>query len=705
MKYFCKVRLESGKDSETTLFLILDATGDEVPQPDKRLISECREYRLFMQGRHAKTVMAEYTVYRTETEITANLENSRFEKLIADGDAETVVSGEMRIDRGEKHKAGSPRGKKKTLLKILLLLLAADVIVMCAFAFGKRFGRDTADTEPPEEAVNVAEDGLIIPPQDAVSDDAEQITVTIDRSYSAVPVEDLQLKGAAVKGKANITLPWFDKEDFFTHVRGYSWGFTSDPDGKKIEYYGGQSYDFTEDTRLYRVLVKYGGGSGTRDDPYRIDYYDQLELMSEEKARGYFVQTTDISFPAWATHTPICTVNELKADPDTEHFEYDGGGHSIENLEAPLFDTVSGAVIKNVNIRNSAIVSEDYKDYGFLVCKVFNYHYVAEDGQRYETGETVIQHCSVAHASITLKLPETEAPAETTTEIVPPDVIKYDEDGNIIEPKAEPVEPTKHAEHCIGAITGIGGEISGCYVTDFGIYADLPDYYLYCGGISGKPAAVRNSAVYYYSAQGNIFHAGGVVGSAAGARAYDAAGRMLPDCCGGSIQGCLARNIILKSEVAAGGIAAEGTSDAEGALISNCYANALDFSCGEFKDAERAECIKAGMVGGIVAVDGGGRFGHLVTNSVSPADFMVIGQRVKSSFDDTVRQAPDYAFYQENILTVLNRNTVNPIDPKEIYTGSYMFGENGEFADETGSLAYPQAVRDLIMREQEDTNE
>ncbi len=704
MKYFCKIRLESGKNSETTLFLILDAAGDEVPQPHTRLISECREYRLFIQGRHAKTVMAEYTVYRTETEITANLENSRFEKLIADGNAETVASGEMRIDRGEKHKAGSPHGKKKMVVKILLLLLAADVIGMFAYTFGKRFGHDSDAPNTPEESV-VTEDGLIIPPQDAVSDDAEQITVTIDRSYSAVPVEDLQLKGAVNKGKANILLPEFDKEDFFTHVPGYSWGFTSDPDGKKIEYYGGQAYNFTEDTKLYRVLVKYGGGSGTKDDPYRIDYFDQLELMSAEKTRGYFKQTADISFPVWASHTPIRTVNELKADPESEHFEYDGSGYTIENLDAPLFETVSGAVIRNVNIRNSAIVSENYTDYGFLVCKVFNYHYLAEDGQRYETGETVIQHCSVAHASITLKLPEPEEPAETTTEIVPPDVMKYDEDGNIIEPEAEPVEPTKHAEHCIGAITGIGGEISGCYVTDFGIYAELPDYYLYCGGISGKPASVTDSAIYYYSAQGNIFHAGGVVGSAAGARAYDAAGRMLPDCYGGSIQGCLVRNIILKSEVAAGGIAAEGTSDAEGALISNCYANALDFSCGEFKDAERAECIKAGMVGGIVAVDGGGRFGHLVTNSVSPADFMVIGQRVKSSFDDTVRQAPDYAFYQENILTVLNRNTVNLIDPKEIYTGSYMFGENGEFADETGSLAYPRAVRDFIMREQEDSNE
>ena len=83
--------------------------------------------------------------------------------------------------------------------------------------------------------------------------------------------------------------------------------------------------------------------------------------MSEEKARGYFMQTADISFPVWASHTPICTVNELKSDPDSEHFEYDGGGFLIENLDAPLFETVSGAVIKNVNIRNSAIVSTNTK--------------------------------------------------------------------------------------------------------------------------------------------------------------------------------------------------------------------------------------------------------------------------------------------------------------------------------------------------------
>ena len=704
MKYFCKVRLESGKDSETTLFLILDAADGEVPQPDKRLIAESREYRLFTQGRHAKLVVAEYSVYSTEKDITANLENERFERLIETGEAEIVSTGEMQIARNEKRDKSGAVIRKRSFPKWLIpaIIGGAAMFSMMAFAVGRNFGRGSAVTDLPAESVNVAEDGLIIPKQDAVPDNAEQITVTIDRSYSAVPVEDLQLKGAVSKGKANILLPEFDKEDFFTHVPGYSWGFTSDPDGKKIEYYGGQAYDFTEDTKLYRVLVKYGGGSGTKDDPYRIDYFDQLELMSAEKARGYFKQTADISFPVWASHTPIRTVNELKADPESEYFEYYGGGFLIENLDAPLFETVSGAVIRNVNIRNSAIVSDEYKDYGFLVCTAYNYHYLAEDEKVYETGETVIEHCSVSHSSITVKVPEPESneeqPAVTTMEVVPPDVIEYDEDGNIIEPEEEPVEPTKHAEHCIGAITGIGGQIDGCYVTDFGIFNELTDYYLYCGGISGKPATVTDSSVYYYSAQGNIFNAGGIVGSAAGTRAYDAKGRELPNCYGGSIQGCLARSIILKTETAAGGIAAEGTTDAEGALISNCYCNELDFSCGVFKDAERVECIKAGTVGGIIAVDGSGKHGHLITNSVSHADFMVIGQKTRSSFDDTVRQAPSYAFYQENILTVLNRNTVNPVNPKEIYTGTFMFGKTGVFGDEQGSLAYPEKIADLLTK-------
>lgn len=709
MNYFCKATVEAGKGKVRTFYPILteDKESSSPPKLEKEVLFEQHEYKEFVsQYKPKSAIMVDYTLYQTEEKIHAALQPEVFEDLIDNGKAVFLSSGELLIEPSEKKdKHGVVRKKKKTSPFLILGIFAgAGVIALFSFMGGKMLGMARAGSEATNTpTANTAEDGLIIPAQNTISDDAEQITVTIDRSYSATPVEDLQLKGAVSNGKAVIELPQFDKTDYFTHVQGYSWGFTSDPNGKKIEYYGGREYEFSADTKLYRVLVKYGGGSGTKDDPYLIDYYDQLELMGEEKARGYFKQIADISFPEWASHTPISTVNELKADPKAEYFEYDGGGFLIENLDAPLFDKVSGAVIKNVNIRSSNINTQVYRDYGFIVCNAYNYHYKTEDGTTYETGETLIQHCSVSHSAIRAEIPQEETPVTTTAvvyapEVVPPDLIEYDDEGNPIETTTTVPEETKKAEFAVGGITGNGGQIEDCYVTDFGIFAYLDDYILYAGGISGKPANVINSVVYYYSANGNIFNAGGIVGSAEGARTYDAKGKELPEYYGGNIKGCVARNIILNSEMAAGGIAAVGSSDAENALISNSYANELTIKCGEFEDTDRLQVIKQGVTGGVIALDGSGKHGHTIINTVSLSDFPVIGKKDKSNFDDTVRVAPAFAFYQENIQTVINRNTVTPKNPKEIFTGCFMFGEQGEFGDETGSLAYPETIKDLFAK-------
>lgn len=710
MNYFCRVILESAADQTKDFYMVLEKTGkpNNLPILTKEILSEQHEYKDFVMKYRPKLTAVRFTVYETEKEVHANFQPEKFEELISERLTRIVSNGELQMERSDSKPTGHIRKKKKGSPLTWLLVGGGTVIVgLFGVLGGMKLGRSQIPEITTTENPDTAEDGLIIPKQEEIEDGVEQRTVTIDRSYSAVPMEDLQLKGAVVNGKASITLPEFDKEDFFTHVAGHTWGFTSDPNGKKIEYYGGRTYEFASDTKLYRVLVKYGGGSGTKDDPYLIDYFDQLELMGEEKARGYFKQTADIYFPSWSVHTPIKTVNELKADPTAEYFEYDGGGYSIKNLTAPLFDQVSGALIQNVNIISSAINSPVYRDYGFIVCNAYNYHYTAEDGKVYETGETIIKHCTVSHSSITAEIPKSDDAAETTTaqvvtapEVVPPDIIEYDDNGNPIETTTTTavIEPTKIAEHSIGAISGNGGQIEDCYVTDFGIYANLTDYFLYAGGISGKPALVTNSAVYYYSASGNIFNAGGIAGSAAGARAYDAHGRELPDCYGGSIQGCTARNIILNSELSAGGIAAEGSTDSEGAMISNCYANELHFNCGEYEDTERMKLVKEGVCGGVIAVDGAGKYGHLITNTVSLSDFSVIGNRTDSKFDETVRLAPAYAFYQENILTVINRNTVNVKNPKEIFTGTFMFGEQGEFGDESGNLPYPEQIKDLFAK-------
>lgn len=535
MKYFSKTNVcfEGNSEKDKLLYVMLPdpKNENEPPMLTKEILFENQEFRGIV-GNTKQLITIIYTVYKTEAkDVNASWKTEQFDALIERGDAINCSATQDFFIEGTKDNKPKKVKKSKTsiwkTIGIITLSLLAGMVL--ALVIIKKIAPNNNSTSNMQGQKDENIDGLIIPKQQEISSDTEQITISIDRSYAAVPTEDLQLKGALVDGAAQIELPSFDKEDFFTHVAGYTWGFSTDPNSEKAQYYGGQTYTFKEDTKLYRVLIKYGGGSGTKEDPYLIDYYDQLELMGEEKARGYFKQTADITFPTWATHKPIDTVNELKDKPDAEHFEYDGGGFLMEGLTSPLFGKVSGAVIKNVNVRNAKIVSNEYKDFGCIVCEAFNYRYKSDD-KTYETGETLIQNCTVSHTSITLSLPEsevveTEQPAVTTMEVIPPDIIEYDENGNVIEPETTTApEPTKIAEHCIGAISGLGGQIENCYVQDFGIYNNLPDYYLYAGGISGKPANVFNSSVYFVSTDGNIFNAGGIVGCASGARLYDANG-------------------------------------------------------------------------------------------------------------------------------------------------------------------------------------
>jgi len=694
------VHIQSKKDAEKKFFIVLENeknTDNELPNLTKEILLENNSYKEFITQYKPKLVFADYRVYSTDSEIYASTQDDVFEHLIQSGQATCIGQSEINVDCAKDKHSG--RRKKKKTSPVLKAGIVGGVIVLSvsAFGLGNTLGKSqVVSTEKISTENTITDDGMIIPVQAEISPDAEQITISVDRSYSAVPTEDLQLKGEVVDGSAQITLPEFDKTDFFTHVSGYTWGFTTDPDGKKIEYYGGNTYSFSENIKLYRVLVKYGGGSGTKEDPYLIDYFDQLELMGEEKARGYFKQTEDIVFPEWASHKPIDTVNELKSDPQSEYFEYDGNGYAIQNLDNPLFGTVSGAVIKNVNIQNSFINTIEFKDYGFIACKAYNYRYETGNGKTYETGETLIQHCSVSHSAIYAEIPKEETTENvqivTAPAVVPPDLVEYDEDGNVIEP--ENIEAAKNGEYAIGAITGLGGQIENCYVTDFGVSASLSDYFLYVGGISGKPANVFNSVVYNFSAQGNIFNAGGIAGSCGGSRMYNPTGKELPDYYGGNIQGCAARKIVITTESSAGGIAGESSTDAENAVISNCYANELTLVSGIFEDNKM---IKTGYCGGIIGSDGKEKNGHKIMNTVSTADFSVIGNKKFSDYDETIRLAPDYAFYQENILTVINKNTISPDNPKEIYTGNFIF-DITLFGDENGGLAFPSEISDLFEK-------
>lgn len=695
--YFCSIHAESVTQETLDTFLVLDVDNKD-HKLTKKMLMEKLDYADFQKRNKGKQIFVNYVTYKTNINIDNSMINEFFSELINNNQCEYVASADMDMNAKEEAKKAKQIQKKKkggiSFVKAAIIALlsvfigAGGTLVLC-----KKFL-----TAPATEKIvtqEIAHNGMIIQPQEEISEDAQQITVSIDRSYLAVPTEDLQLRAEVIDGVANITLPEFDKTDFFNHVPGYTWGFTTDPNGTKIQFYGGKTYPFEVDTKLYRVLVKYAGGTGTKENPYLIDYYDQLELMAEEKTRGYFKQIADITYPDYANHTAIDTVNELKGSPDSEHFEYDGNGYTISNINSSLFGTVSGAVIKNVNILDSRISASEYKDIGFIVNKAINYSYTAKNGTKYTTDETIIQHCSVARCDIVTEgfdsEAHTEEPPTESVEVVAPDVIEYDENGDIIE-EVEVITPTKTAEYCIGAITGIGGKIKDCYVTDFDVECYLSDYWLYVGGISGKPESVTDSVVYGFTTNGNIFNSGGIVGSASGTRMYDTLGNQLPQACGGNIKGCVSRDIKLAAEVACGGIAGEATSNNKNAVISNCYAKGLSFFCGVFNNENIA--TELGSTGSLIGADGNELYGHTTTNNVVSDEYKAIGKKTRSIYDDTLKLAPDYAFYQENILTVLNTNSVDKENPKEIYTGNFKFDEM--FGDESGNLAYPATIEDLF---------
>ena len=268
MNYFCDVHVQSRQNEEARIFVVLDmekVPESGLPNLTKEILMSNNQYKDFETKYRPKFVLAEYTVYSTESEIYASSQDEVFVGLIQNQSVEIVGQAELNIDcakeKNAKRKTKKKKKKTSPVLKIALIsgcLLAVAGSFLVGIFLGKSQSKEVSE-EVSEKTAN--EDGMIIPVQEEIAENSEQITVSIDRSYSAVPREDLQIKGEIVDGSAQITLPEFDKNDFFTHVSGYTWGFSTNPDGKKIEYYGGVTYSFSEDTKLYRVLVKYGGGN------------------------------------------------------------------------------------------------------------------------------------------------------------------------------------------------------------------------------------------------------------------------------------------------------------------------------------------------------------------------------------------------------------------------------------------------------------
>lgn len=102
------------------------------------------------------------------------------------------------------------------------------------------------------------------------------------------------------------------------------------------------------------VNAHYAAGRGTKLSPWIVETKEQLLCMNGDMAEGsvrYFKLGADIDLDG------VAWVSLNSVDPYKKFVNFDGNGHKIKNLGAPLFDVLSGT-IKNLVIENATVTGE-----------------------------------------------------------------------------------------------------------------------------------------------------------------------------------------------------------------------------------------------------------------------------------------------------------------------------------------------------------
>ena len=430
---------------------------------------------------------------------------------------------------------------------------------------------------------------------------AQYITITIDKSYLNKPAEVYKIPLDMV-GKAKMKLPKVDdKSDVYNHVEGCTYGYSDKKQTGEfgtIKYYGDTECEFTKDTTIYRVLNEYGGGAGTRENPYIISYYDQLIRLAEQKASGYFKQTADIKFPTNIERKPIDTkkVSRGYTDKSYDFFVYDGQEFSIKNLsgEGGLFGTIAGSTIENVVVDGANIKAGEYENIGILCNDVTSYSFKSQDGEAScSMGNSVIRYCTVKNSKI-----ESEKAVN------------------------------------VGGLVGYGGNISYCRAEQVSINGGDS-----VGGIVGNACIVKGSLASGIATSGKIKSAGGIAGTAYGTEIFDNGDKSYKS--GGSIIGCGVRTFTATAENS-GGIVGTATADTGSAYIKSCYvANVY---------------LNGRNNGGIAGADGeygGHRIAYCLVDNAN--GYAAIGAKRRSVGKTMVLSVPaDSGLTVDGVLSVLN---------------------------------------------------
>jgi hypothetical protein rflaF_18686 len=430
---------------------------------------------------------------------------------------------------------------------------------------------------------------------------ATYITISVDRSY--LNKADIEYKMPLdMTGYAKLTLPVVDdKNDIYNSIFGCTYGYSTkkqNGDFGTIEYYGGVESKFSKSTKLYRVLNEYGGGKGTAENPYIISYYDQLLRLSEQGAKGYFIQTADIAFPRNTDRNPISTKKIARGyeNKSYDYFVYDGNGYSIKSVsgDGGLFGTIAAGTIQNVVVDGANIKAGKNKNLGVICNEIVSYAYPSTDTNEYfSTGNTRIIGCKVLNSKITA-------------------------DG---------------AEN-IGGICGFGGDISDCTADGIAVSGGKS-----IGGIVGNACTVTGCIANNITVSGSAVSAGGIAGTAYGVELFNSGEK--PHYAGGSIIGCGVRTFTSTAENS-GGIVGTATAHNVSAYIKSCYAANI--------------YLNGTNNGGIVGADGNEN-GHKILYCIvdNANNYSVIGKRTRSSAKTMILSVPaDTGLTVEGVLSVLN---------------------------------------------------
>lgn len=430
---------------------------------------------------------------------------------------------------------------------------------------------------------------------------ATYITISVDRSY--LNKADIEYKMPLdMTGYAKLTLPVVDdKNDIYNSIFGCTYGYSTkkqNGDFGTIEYYGGVESKFSKSTKLYRVLNEYGGGKGTAENPYIISYYDQLLRLSEQGAKGYFIQTADIAFPRNTDRNPISTKKIARGyeNKSYDYFVYDGQGYSIKNIsgDGGLFGTIAAGTIQNVVVDGANTKAGKNKNLGVICNEIVSYAYPSTDTNEYfSTGNTRIIGCKVLNSKITA-------------------------DG---------------AEN-IGGICGFGGDISDCMADGITVSGGKS-----IGGIVGNACTVTGCIANNITVSGSAVCAGGIAGTAYGVELFNSGEK--PHCAGGSIIGCGVRTFTSTAENS-GGIVGTATAHNVSAYIKSCYAANI--------------YLNGTNNGGIAGADGNEN-GHKILYCIvdNANNYPVIGKRTRSSAKTMILSVPaDTGLTVEGVLSVLN---------------------------------------------------